>query len=293
MDPQTNEANIPVKKKIIKKKKKIIKKDSVRKQPFSVNSEKPAERSSFARVAAVIIVAAIVGIGMFIWQKEVIKKTVGEVKKEADSSKIDFENRLSDLKDKLTGIESENIELKTTNEELKEKTELLAAAKMEFSDSELGIAFEYPAILGEINLTISDGEEGEGKKFIGRFSDNDKLIFGGVSADYGKSGATTTATFIDALGFVKKKGKYYYRSPSADYEIQPANIVNLKQGGQALIIDKNSFGDKEQNAGIGEDIGALFNLNNKDFSGLAFLNQDLEKLSLIDFGAMLETVEVK
>ncbi|MBU4455427.1 hypothetical protein KJ586_02870, partial [Patescibacteria group bacterium] len=67
----------------------------------------------------------------------------------------------------------------------------------------------------------------------------------------------------------------------------------LGNGGEALIVDKNSFGDKEQNAGIGEDIGALFNLNNKDFSGLVFLNQDLGRLSLIDFGAMLETMEIK
>jgi hypothetical protein len=299
MDQQPNNNSIPVKikKKIVVKKsraagkkKKITKESYVKKQALSNDNIKPAKRGLLATVMAVITVAAIVGIGIFVWQKEVIKKNVGEVKKEADSSKIDFENRLLNLKDKLTGVESENTELKTTNEELKEKAELLAIAKMEFSNSELGIAFEYPAILGEVNLSISD-EEG-GKKFIGRFSDNDKLIFGGVSADYGKSGTTTPAAFIDALGFAKKKGKYYYRSPSADYEIKPANIIKLG-GGEALIVDKNSFGDKEQNAGIGEDIGALLNLNNKDFSGLVFLNQDLGRLSLIDFGAMLETVEVR
>ncbi|MDP3042784.1 MAG: hypothetical protein Q8N21_00045 [bacterium] len=299
MDQQPNNNSIPVKikKKIVVKKsraagkkKKITKESYVKKQALSNDNIKPAKRGLLAAVMAVITVAAIVGIGIFVWQKEVIKKNVGEVKKEADSSKIDFENRLLNLKDKLTGVESENTELKTTNEELKEKVELLAIAKMEFSNSELGIAFEYPAILGEVNLSISD-EEG-GKKFIGRFSNNDKLIFGGVSADYGKSGATTSAAFIDALGFSKKKGKYYYRSPSADYEIQPANIIKLGNG-EALIVDKNSFGDKEQNAGIGEDIGALFNLNNKDFSGLVFLNQDLGRLSLIDFGAMLETMEIK
>ncbi|MBU4346938.1 hypothetical protein KKF23_00075 [Patescibacteria group bacterium] len=300
MDQQPNNNSIPVKikkKTAVKKsraagkKKKITKESYVKKQALSDDNIKPAKRGLLATVMAVITVAAIVGIGIFVWQKEVIKKNVGEVKKEADSSKIDFENRLLNLKDKLTGVESENTELKTTNEELKEKAELLAIAKMEFSNSELGIAFEYPAILGEVNLSISD--EGGEKKFTGRFSDNDKLIFGGVSADYGKSGATTSAAFIDALGFSKKKGKYYYRSPSADYEIQPANIIKLGNGGEALIVDKNSFGDKEQNAGIGEDIGALFNLNNKDFSGLVFLNQDLGRLSLIDFGAMLETMEIK
>ncbi len=299
MDQQPNNNSIPVKikKKIVVKKsraggkkRKIAKESYVKKQALSNDNIKPAKRGLLATVMAVITVAAIVGIGIFVWQKEVIKKNVGEVKKEADSSKIDFENRLLNLKDKLAGIESENVELKTVNEELKEKAELLSGAKMEFFSPELRFAFEYPAILGEVNLSISD-EEG-GKKFTGRFSDNDKLIFGGVSADYGKSGATTPAAFIDALGFAKKKGKYYYRSPSADYEIQPANVIKLG-GGEALIVDKNSFGDKEQNAGIGEDIGALFNLNNKDFSGLVFLNQDLGRLSLIDFGAMLETVEVK
>ncbi len=291
MDPQTNNTIIPVKKKAVKKKKKIIRKDPVKKQAFYSDSGKPAKRGLPAKAITVIIAAAIVGIAVFIWQKEAIKKNVDEVKKESDSAKIDFENRLSDLKDKLTGVESENIELKTSNEELKEKAELLAIAKMEFSDSELGIAFEYPAVFGEVNLLISD-EEG-GKKFTGRFSNNDKLIFGGVSADYGKSGTTTPAAFIDALGFAKKKGKYYYRSPAADYEVKPANIVKLGGGGEALIVDKNSFGDKGQDVGIGEDAGVLLNLNSKDFPGLAFLNQDLEKFPLIDFGAMLETVEVR
>lgn len=254
------------------------------------------EKSSLLTFLAIVAASLIVGGIVYSWQKSTGEKKVNQAKQEADSIKIDFENRLSGLKDKLTGVESENNSLKTTNEDLKNKADLLAEAKMEYSSPELGINFEYPASFGEVKLTVSNGETG--KAFKGVFSNNDKLFFGGVTADYSKTATSTEAEFTDTLGYEKKKNVYYYKyaaekNKSVEYKINPVNAVKTKNG-EALIVDKKSFAGAQEKPqiNIGENIGAVVNLKKGGFTGMAFVDQDLGLFPLINFGAMLESIEV-
>lgn len=254
------------------------------------------ERKSFLSTLIMIVATSlIVGGTVYTWQKNNVEKKVNQVKQETDSIKIDFENRLSGLKDKLSGVETENNSLKTTNDDLKAKVDLLADAKLNYTSPDLGVSFEYPASLGEVKLAISSGETG--KVFKGEFSGNSKLFFGGVAADYSKA-TGTEAEFTDTLGYEKKKNVYYYeyaaeKNKPMQYKINPINIIKTKSG-EALMVDKKSFVDAQEKPqiNINENIGAIINIKKGGFTGMAFVNQDLGAFSLIDFGAMLESMDV-
>lgn len=258
--------------------------------------DKPVQKgkSFLSTFLAVIVISLIAGGTVYAWQKNTGEKKVNQAKQETDSIKIDFENRLSSLKDKLSGIESENDSLKTTNEDLKDKADLLADAKIEYSNPELGISFEYPASFGEVKVTTSNGETG--KTFKGEFNNN-KLFFGGVTADYSRA-TGTEAEFTDTLGYEKKKTVYYYKyaaekNKAVEYKINPISAVKTKNG-EALVVDKKSFVDAQgkPQININENIGAVVNLKKGGFAGMAFVNQDLGIFPLIDFGAMLESIEI-
>lgn len=289
MDPQTNDLLRKTKQ---KRKKQINKKKNtsvVQTSGVASESAKKTRRNYASTVLIALIALAVAGASVFVWQKEYAERKIEQTKKEADGIKIDFENRMSELKDKLAGIEIENNELKTENQELAVKTELLNSAKMKFTEPRLGISFEYPAIFGEVKLEII--EDNGNKFFKGKLAGNEKLVFGGV-ADNFKTGASTTAEFLNTTGFSKKKGKYFYKSTGVEYEIQPLNIVKLPSGSEGLVVDKKSFAQKELSVDLGENIGALVNLNSSDFEGIGFINQDISLLPLIDFAAMIESVEI-
>lgn len=286
------ESNETVKKS--KKKKQPVK----RKTAEAVIIEKPErkEKSFLSSLITVIIACLIVGGSVYAWQRTNGEKKINQVKQETDSVKIDFENRLSSLKEKLSGIESEYDSLKSTNEDLKEKADLLAEAKIEYANPELGVSFEYPASFGAVKATIYDGITG--KAFRGEFSGNSKLYFGGATADYSGTASGTEADFIDTLGYVKKKGSYYYqyaagKDKTVEYKINPASIAETKNG-EALIVDKKSFADVQgkPQINIGENIGAIVNIKKGGFTGMAIVNQDLGIFPLIDFGTMLESIDV-
>ena len=287
----------PVSKKIAPQKK-IVKKRVPAKAPAKKNKKQEKKRGGLNLIIAVIITAAICGGGAYAWQKDVSQKDIEEARKEAHSVRIDFETRLSGLKDKLKGVESKNEELEDSNKELEKKTEFLADAVNEFNSEELGLSFFYPAIFGEVNLELS--EEGI---FNGVFSENDKLIFGGISKDFKSESATATATAIDflyALGFNKTDKKYYYRTIKQDeitnFELQPLKILDEDKD-EILIVDKNSFlanmAGEEQIINIGENIGAIINLSNDVFPGAVFMNMDFGVLPMDRFEEMMLTMEVK
>ena len=229
-------------------------------------------------------------------------RDVEKISSDARSTRQEFEKRLDNLKEKLSGTEKEKEELLETKEELEEKTKLLENAKKNYASEKLGFSFLYPAIFGEVEIEII--EAATGTKFIGEFSKNDKLIFGGVSADYERAGTSSAIAFIDTLGFIDKKNKYYYQpygnNKNTDFEIQPAKIVGYR-GGEALLLDKKSFVGQDEfteNAGkpfadIGENLGGLFNLKQDEYKGVAFVNMDFSLMSAETFAEMLKTIEVK
>ena len=283
----------------VKNKTKKTSKQPVKKETANKKIKKQEKKSMPGAMGiAVVIVVIIICGALFTWQKNVSEKNVNQIREEMRGTETFIQKKLSDLENKLKGIESENVELKTANEELEGKANLLAGAKKEFSSPELGISFNYPALFGEVSLTISDGKTG--KIFRGIFSNNNKLSFGGVSQDFSRSATSTLINILDTSGFKKRLTGYYFKHVSeqavTDYEIEPLDVIKSKSS--IVLINKGSFvfdqENESQTIGLGEnDLAGLVNLAGGTFSGLAFLNQDVENFSLIEFGAMLELVEVK
>ena len=283
----------------VKNKTKKTSKQPVKKETANKKIKKQEKKSMPGAMGiAVVIVVIIICGALFTWQKNVSEKNVNQIREEMRGTETFIQKKLSDLENKLKGIESENVELKTANEELEGKANLLAGAKKEFSSPELGISFNYPALFGEVSLTISDGKTG--KIFRGIFSNNNKLSFGGVSQDFSRSATSTLINILDTSGFKKRLTGYYFKHVSeqavADYKIEPLDVIKSKSS--IVLVDKGSFvfdqENESQTISLGEnDLAGLVNLAGGTFSGLAFLNQDVENFSLIEFGAMLELVEVK
>lgn len=290
---------VNVNKEEVKNKTKKTSKQPVKKETANKKIRKQEKKSmSGAMGIAVVIVVIIICGALFTWQKNISEKNVNQIREEVRSTETFIQKKLSDLENKLKGIESENVGLKTANEELENKAKLLADAKKEFNSSELGLSFNYPALFGEISLTISDGKTG--KIFRGVFANNSKLSFGGVSQNFSRSATTTLINILDTYGFKKGFVKYYFKYVSeqaiTDYEIEPLDVIKSKSS--VVLVDKNSFVFDQENESqiisLGENhLAGLVNLEGDTFGGVAFLNQDVENFSLIEFGAMMEMVEIK
>jgi hypothetical protein len=239
----------------------------------------------------------VVGGAIYAWQSRNGEKNVNDVRQEARQVRLDFDQRLKQLKNKLTGIETENQKLKMSTKELEERVKLLDGAKKDFSDSEIGINFEYPAIFGEVELEMIDGVRG--KKFKASFAGNKSLVFGGVSVDFSPKASTTEIDFLESQGYYSKKDKFYFQTidmiDSTELEFVPSKESG--KDGEILLVDKNSFVDNEETnetrLDIGENIGAIANLKLENFKGLSFLNQDLSMMPLESFENLLFSIETK
>ncbi len=157
-----------------------------------------------------------------------------------------------------------------------------------YTNADLGISFNYPVQLGDVEFNMDNGETG--KKFVGVFTGNRNVQFGGLTKDYtaGRGGY-----FLDTTGFTEKNGNSYYKFVNGN-EVK----ANIDQG----ITAKNTNGilvkgypedgpGSPANPGMGS-YGAIFNLNNSTFPGIAFWDME-GALSKEDFLAMLSTLEVK
>lgn len=267
------------------------------------NLRRPDVSGALPQLAiAVIITTVVAGGGIYLWQNSTVGKSLDKISAEAVSSKEDFEKRLENLKEKLSGTEKEKAELLAAKKDLEEKAELLAGAKKQYVSNDLGFSFLYPALFGEASIEFV--QKATGTAFIGRFSLNNKLIFSGASKDYVREATSSIYAFGETQGFIDKQNKYYFHEPNKNeagiFEIQPVKIIGYR-GGEALLVDKKSFVGQDEftkNSGnpfldIGENAGALLNLKNDKYQGLAFINMDFSLLPLDDFAEMLKTLEVK
>lgn len=267
-------------------------------QSSSAKEEKKSKSSSkgggfMSMLTIVIVTAVVVGGAIYFWQNRNTEKSISSVQEDARKVRVDFEQRMEQLKNKLSGVESENQKLKDSAKELEDSMGILKGAKLEFNDEELGIFFEYPAVLGEVKLEKSKGSSGN--KFRGTFSKNEKLVFGGVSKDYVAAASGTASDFLDTSGYMEKGGKFYYQpagmSESTDYEFKPA-----KTAGKAFMLDKNSFvpltASSTKTVDIGENSAAIAKLEKGNYTGVAFLNQDFTLMPLENFESMLKSIEV-
>ncbi len=279
--------------------KKIVKKPAVKKpspKKITKTYAKKDKSGLSILVIATVVTTLVVGGGIYAWQKSTGTKILTEARKEALETKMSFEERLATLKSKLTGVETENVELREKAEELARRALLLGKAKIDFIDEELGLAFTYPALFGEI--TITKTEIASGTKYLGTFTDNDKLVFGGVSASFElpRSQATATLAVIDNLGYTQSRRDYFWLGPGErEHEINPVEVIKF-DGGEALLVDQNSFAIDSEEDGlpvdIGENVAVIFNLDNDEYTGLAFLNQDFGMLPLESYKEMIKSIKL-
>ena len=301
-DKTAGEARKPVKEKAVVRKK-AVRKRVIKEAAAGAKTEKrEKERGILTMIISIFVTALVVGGAIYAWQSKVAEMGAEKISSDARSTRQEFEKRLDNLKKKLSGTEKEKEELLKTKQELEEKAKLLKDAKKSYVNDEMGFSFLYPAIFGEAEIETI--ETATGTKFIGKFSKNDKLIFGGASTNYERVSTSTAMDFIDTRGFIDEKNKYYYQpggmDKNTDFEIQPAKIVGYR-GGEALLLDKKSFVGQDEfteNAGkpfvnIDENLGGLFNLKKDEYKGVAFVNMDFGLMSIEAFTEMLKTIEVK
>lgn len=283
------------------KRKKIIKKPVVKKQEtknLTKTKTKTSKKGMFSHLLVFAITAAIVGGSIYYWQSIAGEEGLDKLRKDARNTRINLESRLSNIKNKLQGVESENEDLKETKKELEEKTTLLEGALKKYSNSDLKLSFHYPVLFGEVEVKITEDESG--MRFVGTFSENDQLLFGGVNEEYDIASTSANNQFLDTFGFEERSDKYFYKNVHGDddsYKIEPMRIVDSRDG-KILMLNKDGFvleGETEDvwDFGLGQDIGAIANLDHDNYSGIAFVNKNTAKFPLADYEEMLKSLEVK
>jgi len=258
-------------------------------------TSKQGSRGLMNTVIAALITALVVGGGIYAWQKNTKQELANELSQEAKNTRMDFEKRIDNLKNRLTNVESEKESIKKTAEELKEKAKLLADAKKEYSGEELGLKFEYPAVFGE--LTVSPAKAATGTKVKGEFRETDKVYLGAASQNYVPQNAATGSAqaFTSTLGFEERDDGYYFRTPKGDFKIEPIQEVETAGGRTALLLNKNSFTSTIEGSSspvkIKEYLGAVVNIEEGDYSGVALVNSDFGVMPQQDFINMIKSIK--
>ena len=168
---------------------------------------------------------------------------------------------------------------------------------LNYSNSELGIAFRYPYKLGKINFNSYPGDTG--KKFSGSFGsvENYILRLGGMTKDFteGRVGDT-----FDVSGFSKEGSNYYllYGETGNKGRLPSRCIEFVKE-----VVAANTSGlllrglNHPEEAGYypcpGTKYGAVFNLKSSTYPGIIFWVYDDTKLSQKEFEEILSTLEIK
>jgi hypothetical protein len=303
--------------------------ESSREATKETRPQKKKGKSALIYIALIIIASGAV----YAWQSSQSQTLLSQFKEKSEEVKGDLEKKLSVMDNELKGLQKENDTLKSSNTELEGKAKLLSDAKKEFSNSELGIEFEYPAEYGDVNFEFKNGDAG--RMFTGTFSNNDALAFGGVSADFQSK---TAPDFLGFQGAEKKKegtaeklmAKWIGGSAGSEFEIKPqksfadiqivvasslpagssgtgtpqtAKAEEAKpDGGAGQVAGEEASGAESASAsdskpaGVapGEnEIGALITLKKDKFKGLAFWDKNAEKIPSDVFEKLVKGIIVK
>lgn len=284
------------------KRKKVVKKTATKPAAKKAEVKKETKTKSkkkgfFSHLLVFIFTAIVVGGGIYYWQEGEGKAGLEKLQTDARNTRINLEERISSIKDKLQGVEDENEELKVTKEELEKKTGLLAGALRKYTDSNLKLSFHYPVLFGEVTVNIEEIDEG--KKFVGIFSENADLVFGGVTENFSAASSSSDIQFLDTIGFEKQGDDYFYKSihsDETDNKVEAMRIIETSSG-EVLMLNKDSFVANEEGEvwdfGLGQNIASVLNLESEEYSGVAFVNKNTAKFPLADFEDMLKSIDVK
>jgi len=289
----------PRKTSVKRKVKPVTKKEVSKKELEKSSSPKTSQRKKkggfFRILTSIGLTALVVGGIMYAWQDKVIENVEEEAGDKTETLKLDLEKRLSNLKSKITGVETTNVELKKTLEEFKKKAELLIGSKKEYKNDDLGLSFEYPASFGTVQFATTTVASSTIINMT--FENNEKLVLAGVQDSYKKLSTSSPVSMSELKGFVEKRKKFYLLGPNdaEEFEVKPAQVI-IFDGGEAILLDKNSFVVEEDGDGIPVDIGDnvafVFNLEKKEIPGLVIINSDFSMLPLNDFVLMMESFGV-
>ncbi|MBU1951299.1 hypothetical protein KJ733_00100 [Patescibacteria group bacterium] len=180
-----------------------------------------------------------------------------------------------------------------TNIETNTNASILTAEDMNdweiYENKQLGFSFKYPSKFGGFNDGIGDGDTG--KAFSGSFIMGEyQLDFGGASFDYYRF--NEEADFLHTSGYTQVNSDYFMLLSKPSWPEDPPDQlkqVALLDTIQAVntegILVEASFAD-------GKETGAIFNLDNKQITGIAFRNRSLSTIPLEEFKAILATFEI-
>jgi len=156
-----------------------------------------------------------------------------------------------------------------------------------YANPDLGLAFAYPRVLGEVAFERRPGETGEA--WLLRFSRYDAMKLAGISPDFseGRGGM-----FEDTYGYARREdGSVCWLSNSCS-EIAIEEVVASDSGGhEAVVFLLPELMGTGEGAPPGP-LAALVNLEGGHFPGLIVLNRDPERLPFDTVRAILRTFEV-
>lgn len=137
-----------------------------------------------------------------------------------------------------------------------------------YRNEEYGFEVSYPREFGTVTVETHDGTTG--KQIMGKFSNNQNILFGGITEDYTSA---RSGFYLDFSKFNISDGGYYWElAGNQKYPIFPKKII--RDG--VIVVDCMSFIEKCDVTGPSISIprgklAGLINLEKEDFSGLVVL----------------------
>lgn len=154
-----------------------------------------------------------------------------------------------------------------------------------------GVRFEYPPAWGTPSVAISPGASGT--QYVGRFSGNDSVTFGGNSSDYESGGRG--ATFYDFYRFIHASGTQYriqFAPQKYDkyHTVTAAATLTPSEGVEALIVEHQAVSQIFD----ATDWVAYVNLRGtgKGYEGLAIRYADMPGTESEDLSRLVNSIEL-
>lgn len=160
-----------------------------------------------------------------------------------------------------------------------------------YENDDYGYSFRYPGEWGSVEIDIRKGTTGE--RFIGTFSQNDDILFGGATTDYS---FPSEGGMLHTYGFQEDEGRYYclFNIDSLvdnKREVTPLGLVNGINA-DGILVDVGEINDWP-NWTETEQYSIVFNLNGNPYNGLSFVNKNISVVSQKQFIQMGETFRVR
>ncbi len=271
------------------KKDETIKRVALKKNKKIANNKRETlkNNSIFRNLLPIIIISALVGGGIYVWQNSQKEKDVREAKNVTRRVKEDFEKKMAILENKIEKTQKENLELKKNKEALEDKVGLLAQAKKEFNNDDLGLYFLYPITWGEIVYSKKNGI------WNLAFPENANLVIGGIESNYQ---ASTTKNFTE-LSFEEKRNKYYLKfyvnGEEKKEEITPKQVLNV-EGGKAVVLGSSSLkdGSKLPIKPSEEMLVIIVGLDKDNYQAAVFVDKNTKDMPENDLFNVINSIKI-